>query len=1084
MIQSFSSLSGNDFLHGDINSNSQRRLFLPDKLKLAVMLAGLMAGAMFSGSTVRAATLTKADTTTMNAAADWGGTAPAAGNTGQFDATISAPNEANLTLGGAVALDGLTFLGTMNGPVTVATSASTLTLGTSAGINMSAANFDVTINCPVSVQFFNVPVGRTITLGGGSAALFSATTSTGLGTVQLTAASAKTFTTSGATQPINLGTPSTGAGGLVIGNNCTVNSATTFEPGTSGNGLVTINGGTLNLTGGSLVVGRSASGNGRLILVNGAITTGANQAIIGFSSAASGELDVQGGLFSSAGANVVVNTATSTSGLLSISGGVTLAKDIDFGGGFNTASSSGKGILLMSGGSLYVGTGGIIQDGTGSFTSLTRLSGGTVFAAANWSSLLPMTLTNDTGNITFNTADTNGNPFNITLAGVLAGPGGLNKTGGGTLNLSGANTYTSNTVISAGTLNVQTAAASSQTVTTLGLSSALTTGFTRPTPTLTTAFSTGNVVSQLIVSSATGITPSAVVTGTGIPAGVTVSSSYTPGNTTVPLTASFTATANSTGNYTFSQVVTSVAVANASTIGIAAGQEIVGTGIPAGITVSSVSGTTVNVASFTCTAASSGNYSFFKNSTTATFSSGVSSITVGSATGIAIGELVSGAGIAAGTVVTSVSGTTIGVSPNTTATQSAGTQYTFGGISQILTTSSSGLIFGQPVSGTGIPASAVVGLISNNVVNLVPVSGAVIFNSQIGTPTATFAAVNASITSSVTNSIAAGATLDVSTISSYAFGAGQTLIASGTGSTVGTTAAAIKGASGGTVSLGSQPVILTYDGSNPALYISQGTLVLTGNAITVNKAVPLSVGTYTIIQQASGNITQSGSYTVTGTAIPGGASGAISFSGGNVILTITSTAAATTTTLGSLTTINYGDTATLMATVSPTPDGGTVQFFDNGVAVGSPVAVNTGTGVASLNWSAFNAGSHPISAFFGGTVNFAASTSGTSTQTVNQLPVTIVSGLSIADKTWDGTTTARLITNNVVLSGVLAGDTANVVLSTNGYSANFASSDIGSGISVTVSGLTFGGSAGANYSATPPSGLTGNILIPALASLT
>jgi len=154
MIQSFSSLSGNDFLHGDINSNSQRRLFLPDKLKLAVMLAGLMAGAMFSGSTVRAATLTKANTTTMNLAGDWGGTTPAAGNTGQFDSTISAANEANLTLGGAVALDGLNFLGTMNGPVTVATSASTLTPRHIAGINMSAANFDVTLNCPVTVQTF------------------------------------------------------------------------------------------------------------------------------------------------------------------------------------------------------------------------------------------------------------------------------------------------------------------------------------------------------------------------------------------------------------------------------------------------------------------------------------------------------------------------------------------------------------------------------------------------------------------------------------------------------------------------------------------------------------------------------------------------------------------------------------------------------------------------------------------------------------------------------------------------------------------------------------------------------------------
>src|SRR5882724_9898859 len=427
------------------------------KRKLALMAAAALVAAMFFDPASQAATLIKSDTTTMNTAADWGGTAPAAGNTGQFDATISAPNAAALTLGGAVALDGLTFLGTMNGPVTVATSASTLTLGTSAGINMSAANFDVTLNCPVSVQTFNVPVGRTITLGGGSSAFLSANISSGLGTVQLTAASAKTFTTSGGTQPVNIGMPSTGVGGLVIGNNCTVNGSTSFEPGTGGNGLVTINGGTLNFTGGNLVAGRNATGNGRVILANGAITVGANIPIIGFQNA-TGELDVQGGLFSSAGANVSVSsgsTGSAVNDLLFISGGVTLAKEVDFGGGFNsTVSTLGTGRLVVSGGSLYVGSGGILQDGTGTFSSSTSLSGGTVGALTNWSSSLPMTLTNDTGSITFKAADTNGNPFNITLSGALTGLGGLNKSGGGTLTLNAVNAYSGLTIITNGTFTL------------------------------------------------------------------------------------------------------------------------------------------------------------------------------------------------------------------------------------------------------------------------------------------------------------------------------------------------------------------------------------------------------------------------------------------------------------------------------------------------------------------------------------------------------------------------------------------------------------------------------------------------------
>ncbi|MCX6879523.1 MAG: autotransporter-associated beta strand repeat-containing protein [Verrucomicrobia bacterium] len=134
-------------------------------------------------------------------------------------------------------------------------------------------------------------------------------------------------------------------------------------------------------------------------------------------------------------------------------------------------------------------------------------------------------------------------------------------------------------------------------------------------------------------------------------------------------------------------------------------------------------------------------------------------------------------------------------------------------------------------------------------------------------------------------SIAAGATLDVSAYATYTLGSSAGLTASGTGTTVGTSAAAIKG--GTTVSLGSRPITLTYDGTNPALYVSQGTLSLNGNAFTVNSTSPLAVGTYAIARQASGNITTAGTYPdATGTAMAGGNTGIITVSGGNVILTV------------------------------------------------------------------------------------------------------------------------------------------------------------------------------------------------------
>jgi len=144
-----------------------------------------------------------------------------------------------------------------------------------------------------------------------------------------------------------------------------------------------------------------------------------------------------------------------------------------------------------------------------------------------------------------------------------------------------------------------------------------------------------------------------------------------------------------------------------------------------------------------------------------------------------------------------------------------------------------------------------------------------------------------SITDSTNISIAAGATLDVSglTASTFTLSDPTTLSASGTGTTV-ETAATIIGQPGGILDFGSIPITLNYDGSHPALYIPQGTLSLNGNAFIVNSSSPLAAGTYTIVQQANGNIASTGTYLVSGTAIGSGSTGTISISGGNVNLMI------------------------------------------------------------------------------------------------------------------------------------------------------------------------------------------------------
>jgi hypothetical protein len=161
---------------------------------------------------------------------------------------------------------------------------------------------------------------------------------------------------------------------------------------------------------------------------------------------------------------------------------------------------------------------------------------------------------------------------------------------------------------------------------------------------------------------------------------------------------------------------------------------------------------------------------------------------------------------------------------------------------------------------------------------------------------------NGSISLSPSISIAAGAVLDVASFTggTFALAGGQSLTASGYGTVTNigsANAAVLHGPASGSVSLGSQPITLKFiptgftgDSAHPSLYVSQGTLSLTGNAFTVNNAAgtPLGAGTYTLIQQASGTITSSGSYTVsvTGSGLAAGTAGSISVSGSAVNLVV------------------------------------------------------------------------------------------------------------------------------------------------------------------------------------------------------
>ncbi|MBT3065380.1 YDG domain-containing protein [Rhodoferax sp. U11-2br] len=98
------------------------------------------------------------------------------------------------------------------------------------------------------------------------------------------------------------------------------------------------------------------------------------------------------------------------------------------------------------------------------------------------------------------------------------------------------------------------------------------------------------------------------------------------------------------------------------------------------------------------------------------------------------------------------------------------------------------------------------------------------------------------------------------------------------------------------------------------------------------------------------------------------------------------------------------------------------------------------------------------------------STSGSS-YTVTAKGITLT-GITAADKTYDATTSATLNTANVAYSGMVNGD--DVSLGGSG-SGSFATKDVGTNKTVTVSGYSLSGADAGNYVVAQPTGLTASI---------
>ena len=262
-----------------------------------------------------------------------------------------------------------------------------------------------------------------------------------------------------------------------------------------------------------------------------------------------------------------------------------------------------------------------------------------------------------------------------------------------------------------------------------------------------------------------------------------------------------------------------------------------------------------------------------------------------------------------------------------------------------------------------------------------------------------------------------------------------------------------------------------YNGT-PAATINSNSVVLSGVAAGDTAGVALSTNGYTATF-ASAAAANGVAVTVTGLTLTGSAATNYTLTQPTG-LTANITSATVTITSG-ISANNKVYDGTPAATISSN------NVVLSGVAAGDAAGIHLSTNGYTAAFASAAAANGVTVTVAGLTLTGGAATNYTLTQptgltaNLTAAPVTITSGISANNKAYDGTTAATINSNNIVLSGVVAADTAGVHLSTNGYTAAFASAAAAGGVAVTVNGLTLTGGAAANYALTQPAGLTANI---------
>ncbi len=219
------------------------------------------------------------------------------------------------------------------------------------------------------------------------------------------------------------GTTIISAGTLQVGAGSTV--------GTLGSGGVTNNSSLVFNRSGSLTVGNTISGSGGVTKQGaGTLTLIGNNSYSGTTTISAGTLQVGSG--GTAGTLGLGGITDNSALVFNRSDSITVSSDIS---GSGTLTQQGSGTLVLTGGNGYSGT--------------TTISSGTLqVGSGGTSGTLGSGSVTDNASLVFNRSDS------ITVSNVVGGSGTLTQQSSGTLVLTGSNSYSGTTTISAGTLQV------------------------------------------------------------------------------------------------------------------------------------------------------------------------------------------------------------------------------------------------------------------------------------------------------------------------------------------------------------------------------------------------------------------------------------------------------------------------------------------------------------------------------------------------------------------------------------------------------------------------------------------------------